>query len=357
VTRAPLLLTGGCSNVATVVVDDGPPRWVIASVSDDPYDVRTRVIVDRDGPLAYVATELQPAQTTGMAERGYVVVEGERGRGVNEAGFALCWAYVDERKVEPASQGLTSGQFTRKLLGECPTVATALEIIDAADRNFAGAWFFADAEGDFAQVEIGRSAFSIVVRGRPEPGRFAINVNCYQGPAMAVLQQPWSALEVAAAPNGARRDAAAAALDALGHPVALADVASVLSNHEGAERPGAAAPWVFPSQGFSVCNHGTFGPEAPADAVAFGTVSAEILDPSTRTLWYCYGWPCGERAAAGDQPFQEQSWGRFRPFTLDRLPAGAMTTIGGELTPEARGALDMHAVIEPDRSSATEARA
>ena len=113
----------------------------------------------------------------------------------------------------------------------------------------------------------------------------------------------------------------------------------------------------LPSHGFSVCNHGTFGPGAPAGAVAFGTVSAEILDPSTRTLWYCYGWPCGERSAAADQPFQEQSWGRFRPFTLDRLPAGAMTTIEGELTPEAAGVMDMDTTIVPDRSSTTKARA
>jgi hypothetical protein len=127
VTRRPLLLTGGCSNVAVVVGEnEGSARWVIASVSDDPFDVRTRVIVDRDGPLDYVSTELHPAQTTGMAERGYVVAEGERGRGVNEAGFALCWAYVDEREVDPASQGITSGDFTRRLLAECPSVAAAL---------------------------------------------------------------------------------------------------------------------------------------------------------------------------------------------------------------------------------------
>ncbi len=356
--RGPLRLTGGCSNVATVVADPGAsPRWVIASVSDDPFDVRTRVIVDRDGPLAYVSTELQPANATGMAERGYVVVEGERGRGVNEAGFALCWAYVDEREIDPGSEGLTSGGFTRKLLAECPSVAAALEIIEAADRNFAGAWFFADADGDFAQVEIGRSSFVVVERGAPRPGRFAVNVNCYQDPAMEGLQQAWGALDVDAAPNGARRAAAMAALGALGQPATLQDVAGVLSDHEGADRPGAAEPWVFPSQGFSVCNHGTYGPGAPEGAVAFGTVSAEILDPSTRTLWYCYGWPCGEREAARDQPFQERSWGRFLPFSLDRLPAGAMTTIGGELTPDATRALDLGAVVEPVRPSAAGARA
>jgi hypothetical protein len=349
------VLTGGCSNVATVVAGDGPPHWVIASVSDDPYDVRTRVVVDRDGPLAYVATELQPAYDTGMTERGYVVAEGERGRGVNEAGFALCWAYVDEREVDPTSAGLTSGGFTRKLLAECASVAEALAIIEGADRNFAGAWFFADGDGDFAQVEIGRSAFVVVDRRDPSPGNFAINVNCYQDETMAPLQQPWGALDVEAAPNGARRAAAAAALGGLGRPAKLADVAEVLSDHVGAAHAGAAEPWVFPSQGFSVCNHGTYGPGAPDGAVAFGTVSAEILDPRTRTLWYCYGWPCGEREAAADQPFQDRSWGRFLPFALDVLPAGPMTTIEGDLTAEAARVLDT--ADELVRTRAAEARA
>jgi hypothetical protein len=73
-------------------------------------------------------------------------------------------------------------------------------------------------------------------------------------------------------------------------------------------------------------------------------VSAEIVDPVTRTLWYCYGWPCGERSTGPDQPFQDRSWGRFLPFALDRLPAGDMTTLTGELT--AAGA----AVVEVDRA-------
>jgi hypothetical protein len=131
----------------------------------------------------------------------------------------------------------------------------------------------------------------------------------------------------------------------------------VLSDHVGASRAGATEPWVFPSQGFSVCNHGTYGPDAPDGAVAFGTVSAEILDPRTRTLWYCYGWPCGERGATPDQPYQDRSWGRFLPFTLDSLPAGAMTTIEGDLTPEAALVLAKDGAGELIRSRATEARA
>jgi hypothetical protein len=230
-------------------------------------------------------------------------------------------------------------------------------LVAAADRNFAGAWFFADAGGDFAQVEIGRASFAVVERSGAAPGRFAVNVNCYQDAAMASFQQPWGALDVDAAPNGARREAAVAALVALDHPATLRDVASILSDHTGADRPGAMEPWVFPSQGFSVCNHGTVGPHAAHGAVAFGTVSAEILDPSARTLWYCYGWPCGDRSAAADQPFQERSWGRFLPFRLDDLPPGPMTTIEGDLTPEGARAVELGTALEPIRSSAAEARA
>ena len=49
----------------------------------------------------------------------------------------------------------------------------------------------------------------------------------------------------------------------------------------------------------------------------WGTVSAEILQPSTQTLFYCYGWPCGEKPEYRDQLYQEHSWGEFKPFKIE----------------------------------------
>ena len=341
----PLIQTGGgCANIAVVVRDDYSPRWVVGSVSDDPYDIRTCVLVEREPDrLAYVATELRPASQTGMADRGYVVTEGERGRGVNEAGLALTWAFVREREPVVAG-GMSSGEFARHVLSRCRSVAEALSYAETARRDFSGAYFLVD-EHELAQVEVGRSR--VVATRRPATaGSFAVNVNCYQ--AMTGSDHPSGALTNASAPNGARLRAAGSRLAALDERAQLEDVARTLADHEGIELAPANEEWVFASQGFSICNHGTFGAGAAVDnGVGFGSVSGEILDPATRTLWYCFGWPCGGQPQFSDQPYQERSWGYFLPFCVDELPAGDMTTIFGDLLAAAQEHIDIRRAIRP----------
>jgi len=331
-------LTGGCANVAARARDSAGERWLLGSVSDDPYDIRTAVVVDRSGPIGYVATELQPATGVGMTSRGYVVAEGERGRGVNATGLALVWAFV--REQDTAGGSMTSGDFTREALAGCRTVADAVELAASADRAFSGAFFFADAAGDCAQVEIGRQLIHVT-----RPDAPVANVNCYQSSVMRGHQTPSGSLADEAAPNARRLRAALTQLASVPEPATVTDLATALSDHTGAEIAGAGADWVFPSHGFSICNHGSFGAEREPGSVAFGTVSAEILDPSTRTLWYCYGWPCGRTDALPDQPLQDRSWGRFVPFRLDELPDGYMTTLEGELTPAAAEAITGQAIV------------
>ncbi len=336
----PVPLAGGCANVALIVAGEtGTQQWLLGSVSDDPYDIRTRVVVSREGPHAYVATELQPVAGVGMQSRGYVVAEGERGRGVNDAGFALTWAFVRERKAD--TTGSSSGDFARGVLAGCATVDEVLEFLEGAERGFSGAFFFADAAGDFAQVEIGRERLEVTARAETMTLPYAVNVNCYQSAAMRPYETESGALEDVTAPNANRLTAAHALLEKLRQPATISDLARVLSDHAGADVVATSDDWVFPSQGYSICNHGSFGGEAVPGAVAFGTVSAEILDPVTRTLWYCYGWPCGANEASADQPLQERSWGRFLPFRLDSLPEGYLTTLHGDLTAAAVRSIDL----------------
>ncbi len=345
---------GGCANIGLASVDaSGERQWLLGSVSDDPYDFRTAVVVDRDGPLAYVATELRSAGTDEMADRGYVVTEGERARGVNEAGVALTWAFVNERREGARDSGLTSGAFSRHVLSRCGSVADVLAFIDEAERDFSGAWLFADATGAFAQVEVGRAGYCVVQNRSPEKGAFAVNVNCYQSEAMRSYEQSSGSLDDLQAPNRARRDAAVSCVASLADATIDA-LAAALANHEGREVPGAGGSWVFPSQGFSICNHGHFS-SGGNGGPAFGTVSAEIVDPVTRTLWYCYGWPCGELSTAPDQPFQDRSWGRFLPFALDRLPAGDMTTLTGDLTTAGAAMVDLDRAVEVGLANTTAA--
>ena len=98
-----------------------------------------------------------------------------------------------------------------------------------------------------------------------------------------------------------------------------ADAARILSDHANDDRDPLANPLV-PSWGYSICNHGTRGrDDYTAEDLPWGTDSGEILAPSTRTLWYAYGWPCGRTPAHGDQLYQERSWGEFVPFVLDQV--------------------------------------
>ncbi len=76
----------------------------------------------------------------------------------------------------------------------------------------------------------------------------------------------------------------------------------------------------------------------PHEDLPWGTVSAEIMQPSKRLFWYAYGWPCGQGQEYGDQIYQDKSWGRFVPFGFNAsdgenekitVPA----TLEGEITP------------------------
>jgi hypothetical protein len=269
-----------------------------------------------------------------MTERGYVVAEGERGRGVNEAGFGLTWAFVQEIAQAAVPGGLTSGQFSRRLLSDCTAVDQALQVLQTEPRDFSGVYFFVDADGSLAQVEVGRTIFRVTQRHfTPERGS-GFNVNCYQ--ELQDNQYAMGTMRVRAAPNFARYNAGQARLAEIGGQGNLADVARILADHEYIDMPPAEEPWIWPGHGFSICNHGT----------AFGTVSAEIIDPIAKTLWYCYGWACGQPPTSEAQLYQDRSWGRFLAFPVDSLPPGYYTTPIGDLTPLAIKHLGFENVLE-----------
>jgi hypothetical protein len=75
-------------------------------------------------------------------------------------------------------------------------------------------------------------------------------------------------------------------------------------------------------------------------------VSAEIIDPVTKTLWYCFGWACGQAPTFEGQLYQDRSWGRFLAFPVDSLPPGYYTTPTGELTSLAVKHMDFENAFE-----------
>jgi hypothetical protein len=111
----------------------------------------------------------------------------------------------------------------------------------------------------------------------------------------------------------------------------------LLSDHANRERDPMENP-ILEAWGYSICNHGTRSKDTyPHEDLPWGTVSAEIMEPSAGLFWYAYGWPCGAKPEFGDQLFQGNSWGRFVPFGVQASGEGepgvtVLSTTSGEIT-------------------------
>ena len=313
---------------------------LLGSVSDDPYDVRTYLrSVQTPGRLAHVGTELVSTTDLSLADRGYFSRSGEPGRGVNEAGLAFTIALAMEDESTPMPAGVVDfADLAERLMGECRSVADAIVLFRAAPAvQPAFSVLLADAGGDLAQVEVGR--FGVAVHrhfSRETPG-MVFAVNCYQSTQLCGRNQPAAQLDHRANNNGARRERGMAL--AGDGPLDVAAIARVLSDHANRERDPTANP-IVGVWGYSICNHGTRGEDTPPEGdLPWGTVSAEILQPSGPALWYAYGWPCGEAPEHGDQRFQERSWGKFVPFGIADAPGESVyATAEGDVTPAGEGA-------------------
>jgi hypothetical protein len=333
------VLIGATGDGVTV---DG--KALIGSVSDDPYDIRTvvRTITPGDGSHAHIGTELVSLTDETLLERGYLCSPHETTRGVNEAGVAFTMAAVFE--VDAWLDGdrqLLFAELTDAVLGKAETVRDAIALlVEDRARNYAWNVLLADAEGALALVEIGRSGVAVDRSYSAGESGAIVAVNCFT--TLAHRNEPHTQPESSANNNGLRQTRA---VDLLRRSRTL-DVhsfACVLSDHANGDLEPAANP-VLPGWGFSICNHGTLAEPHPGKDEPWGTVSAEILEPAARRLWYAYGWVCGGTPGYGDQLGQGQSWGRFLPFELDPSAPGPLTTPYGDVTAEGVRALQSELV-------------
>lgn len=305
----------------------------IGSVSDDPYDIRTRVIVRRpkDG-YAYVGTDLVPLSADVSAKEYSSSVSGAPTRGLNEKGLAFTWALAFERTdAKPPLGGLRPHDAWDQVLRRCGTVAEALDLLKALPRDFGASGMLADKEGNLAQVEAGRQGFAVPRLLSAANGGTAINVNCWiamqadHGDRKADMESP-------TASNKSRYGQAQQRMAASDGHIDLAAMKSILSDHAHRER-FAGENTMVRGHGFSICNHGSMRKAAfDAGDPSWGSVSAEIIDPVEGVFWYSYGWPCGEAPEFGDQMLQDRSWGTFVGFPLADLSEGVYTTLTGEMT-------------------------
>jgi len=339
-----------CTNIGatgSAVLPRG--RVYIGGVSDDPYDIRTKVIVRRpERGHAFVGTHLAPLAVA--SAQGYSdSVSGAPTRGLNEQGLAFTWTLALEKADNPAPEGaMKPHDVWAAVMSGCATVAEALELLERLPRGFAGAGMLADRDARLVLVEIGRKRINVTERLDVQAGGTAVNVNCWVG-MQAEEGDPLCALENPEVPNQSRYTRAKKLLAETEGRIDLATMARLLGDHEHRERFAGENPWI-PGHGYSICNHGSLrGAAFDGARPAWGSVSAEIIDPIGGVFWYAYGWPCGEAPDHGDQMLQERSWGRFLGFRVAGMPAGDYTTLTGELTHLAARHLDR--ILELDRAT------
>ena len=339
-----------CTNIGAAgdaVVPEG--RVYIGSVSDDPYDIRTKLILRRPlGGHAFIGTHLAPLAAA-SAQSYSDSVSGAPTRGLNEQGLAFTWTLALEKADNADPEGaMKPHDVWAAVMTRCATVDEAIALLERLARGFAGAGMLADREGRLALVEIGRKRINVTERRDRRAGGTAVNVNCWVG-MQAEEGDPLCALDNPKVPNRSRYGRANELLAEAAGRIDLAAMARLLSDHAHKDRFAGENPWI-PGHGYSICNHGSlrtaaFDPTRPA----WGSVSAEIIDPVGGVFWYAYGWPCGEAPEYADQMLQERAWGRFLGFPVAGLPEGDYTTLTGELTHLAARHLDR--ILELDRAT------
>jgi hypothetical protein len=314
---------------------------LIGSVSDDPYDIRTFLRLVKPARVqAHVGTELISTTEHTLVERGYFAHPGETTRGVNENGLAFTCAMVFEKQAAERTLPATSfSDLTWKMMRECNTVVDAIDMFQSAGATTpAYSVLLADAQGDLAHMEVG--TFGVNVNhhySREDPG-MVFAVNCYLSQGLVNCNEPKSVIENTSNNNLARRERGKRLAREFQGKLDVPLLARILSDHNNRERDPMDNP-LLEAWGYSICNHGTRHQETyPHEKLPWGTVSAEIMQPSAKVFWYAYGWPCGQQPEYGDQIYQDKSWGRFIPFgfagsNLEDKEITVLATLDGEVTP------------------------
>jgi len=298
----------GATGTATV---DGHP--LIASTSDDPFTIRTRlVVVAPSQGYKFIATQIDSLPGTAIVEFQHM-----HGRGVNERGFAYTWSGAPPNpEHEPdysQAYGLPFQQFGRLLLSGAQSVNEAIELLKSNPRAIHGNFLFADASGEVALVEV--STHSLNVETRIHDGWLG-RTNHWISPQMARIGHYSGDKDS----STVRLDRIRALLEEGSGQLDVEFLARCFRDHATLEK----TTW-------SICAHGHNG---SPDGICSGTVSSEIIQPAARTMYYCYGWPCGGQVAYPDaQLYQDRSWGYYLPFHLDDLEPGEYVTMDGRLTP------------------------
>jgi acyl-CoA:6-aminopenicillanic acid acyl transferase len=296
----------GCTIAAATgsATVEGQP--LLMATSDDPFATRTRLVVEEGPGRRLLATQI-------VSPPPMVSWSNMHTRGVNDAGFAYVWSYVTpvHEPTDETAIGIPYYQWGRQVLAEAARIDDALDLLDRHPRAFHGNFLFADASGEICLVEVGTRSLHVAERTRDGAIGRTNHWTSEQGKSVE---------DAALACSSRHRFERVNELlsEAYGR-IDRETLMAICRDHAGRDDEAI---------GYSICAHGR--PEQGASW--FGTVSSEVIEPATRTLWYCYGWPCGEAPAApARQPLQEHSWGAYLRFDLDRMASGVHVTTDGRL--------------------------
>lgn len=314
---------------------------LLGSVSDDPYDVRTFMkFVRSQNVLPHIGTELMSTSEHTLTERGYFARPGETTRGINEAGLAFtCAMVIENESFEKSGDSTPYADITESMMKSCKTVTEAIDLFQSKGTvNPAYSVLLADANGDLAHMEVGN--FGVAVNhhySSRNPGA-VFAVNCYLSKTLVNYNAPHTLINDTQNNNKARRDRGKQLASEFKGELDVGTMARLLSDHKNRDRDPMTNP-ILEAWGYSICNHGTRKSETyPHEDLPWGTVSAEIMQPSQKLFWYAHGWPCGQKPEYGDQIFQENSWGKFVAFGFRngnfKEEITSLTTPEGKITVE-----------------------
>jgi hypothetical protein len=290
------------------------------STSDDPFATRTKLVVEqpKDG-YRFIATQI-------VSPPPVVSWTNMHTRGLNERGLCYTWSYVTPARepTDATAVGVPYYQWGNLVLAQASQIDDVLSLLERYPRAFHGNYLFADASGEICLVEVGTHTLRVIERTRD--GAIARTNHWTEGESVED-----ESISCSSQHRFDRiRDLLAIHTDGIDRNLLM----EFCRDHAGREDPAIR---------HSICSHGHDG----QGAEWFGTVSSEIIDPRSGTLWYCYGWPCGESPTAAErQPLQDRSWGAYLPFRLQDLEIGEYVTTGGWLTPRALSHLATRLEIE-----------
>ena len=235
---------------------DGRP--LIGGTSDDPFTIRTRLlVVDPPEGARFVATQIVSGNGANAAD-----FDRMHTRGVNERGFAYTWSSAaPDPRVEPLSTqaiGVPYSQFGRLLLSQAGSVEEAVGLFERYPRAIHGNFMLADASGVAALVEV--STRSLNVETHVTNGVLGRS-NHYVSPALAAIAPPKDA-EGSSAVRLAR---ITELMEAGAGDIDVPYMARAFSDHE-----------TLAETGWSICAHGMSRDDGGERG---GTVSSELLDP------------------------------------------------------------------------------